>query len=61
MENPKATDFVYTYKNFNGEDASLTFTISIPYRGDTLELAHEIVNKKMDPIMNMLDAHLGSS
>lgn len=61
MENPKPTEFAYTFKNFTSEYASITFTINIPYRGDILELAHEIVNKKMDPIMDMLDAHLGKS
>lgn len=53
-------DFVYNYKTHNGEPVSLAFPISIPYNGIVLELAHEIVAKKMDPIMRMLDAHLGN-
>lgn len=48
-------DFVYNYKTHNEQPASLTFPISIPYEGNVLELAHEIVAKKMDPIMRMLD------
>lgn len=54
-------DFVYNYKTPNGQPASLSFPIPIPYQGIVLELAHEIVAKKMDPIMRMLDAHLGKS
>lgn len=55
-------DFVYNYKDPNGQPASLTFPIPIPYQGILLELAHEIVAKKMDPLMRRsCDAHLGKT
>lgn len=59
LENQKIKEFIYTYKNYNGEEKTLTFPIRIPYKGNLAELSHEIVSFKMDPVMKMLDAHIG--
>lgn len=52
-------DFLYEYRKHNGQLATISYPVSIPFDGITLELAHDIVHQTMEPIMRMLDAHLG--
>lgn len=53
-------NFHYDYKKHNGQLASISYPIQIPFDGIVLELAHDIVHHTMEPIMRMLDAHLGT-
>lgn len=63
MENgntvPQVTKiFTYDYTNFDGTSRTLKYPVPIPLCDGTVnELAHRVVDEKMDPIMKTLDAH----
>lgn len=52
--------FTYNYTDCNGTNKSISYAVPIPPVCETVnELAHRIVNERMEPIMSILDAHLG--
>lgn len=59
METNKTVQFVYNSQNYDGQPSRIEHPIVLPYRGDVRELSHEVVDKQMNPIMKMLDAHEG--
>lgn len=64
MENGNAVPtitkiFTYNYTYCDGTNRTLKYPVPIPLCNETVnELAHRIVNEKMDPIMKALDAHV---
>lgn len=58
-EPTKITIFTYEYKYCDGSNRRLEYPVTIPLCDETInELAHRIVSEKMDPIMQILDAHV---
>lgn len=60
IENQKIKLFSYTYKHYSGAEKTFTYPIRIPYKGNLNELCHQIVECKMDPVMDMIDADIGN-
>ncbi|XP_058467669.1 protein C12orf4 [Malaya genurostris] len=58
LEPTKMIDFCYEFKNFDDSMAKLVYPVQIPYKGSTEELAHQIVNERMDSIMKFLRADI---
>lgn len=54
MEATKEVDFEYSYKNFDGKQLNLSYKIILPYYDDYKQLAHRIVDEKMDQMMRYL-------
>lgn len=51
--------FTYGYKDADGENKTITYPILFPMQNETIgELAHRIVNERMNPLMAAIDAHL---
>lgn len=61
MEIQKQKEFSYSYQHYNGKEKTLQYPVKIPFKGNVIELGHEIVSQKMDSMMKMLDAHLGKN
>lgn len=56
---PVTKIFTYTYTHHDGTNRVLKYPVPIPLSSETVnELAHRIVDEKMDSIMKILDAHL---
>lgn len=55
MEPEVKVDFVYNYKNYDGQSATITYPIQIPFKDDYKELSHRIIKERMDEMMEILD------
>lgn len=57
MNLERTKNFVYSYKNYDESEKTITYQINFPYKNNYKELAHQIVAEKMDEINFFLDEH----